>query len=452
MLGLMLALFSIILVGFLIIKKYKPQPVLLMAGFLLMSCAIVFDMHNILPTKESTGFVWFDIFEVLKNTFSTRAAGLGLNIMVVGGFARYMDYIGASKVLAQMVVKPIGKLRAPYVVLAMSYILGQLLGLFINSASGLSLLLMVTLYPILVNLGVSKLSAATVIATTLCLDWSPTDAGSILAANTAGIDIATYWIKYQVPVSIAVMSSVAILHFIVQKWYDKKSGHVPQDIEFDDSIISNNLPPKIYILIPLIPLLLILFFNDLIISSIKMNLIIAVFISILVAMLFEYIRYYDSHKLFNDLQVFFDGMGAEFSSVVTLIVAGEIFAKGLQTVGAIDTIINFAHLLGFSYIGMLLVMVSLIALCSVIMGGNSPFYAFVSLIPTVAAKIAVMPVLLILPLHFASSIARSMSPIAAVIIVVAGMSNLPTMEIVKRASIPMCVALIVNVVATLMIC
>ncbi len=42
---------------------------------------------------------------------------------------------------------------------------------FITSASGLGMLLMVTLFPTLVSLGVSRLSAVAVIATTMSIEW-----------------------------------------------------------------------------------------------------------------------------------------------------------------------------------------------------------------------------------------------------------------------------------------
>ena len=61
---------------------------------------------------------------------------------------------------------------------------------------------------------------------------------------------------------------------------------------------------------------------------------------------------------------------------------------------------------------------------------------------------SVAPVLMLLPMHFAASIARAVSPITAVIVVVSGMANLPPVEVVKRTAIPMAGALIVNVAAT----
>ncbi len=447
--GVILALIVTVLVGFLIVKKYKPQPVLVMGGMILMLCAVGFHLGTILPAKESTGAVFFDLFEFIKKTLSTRVAGLGLSIMAVGGFARYMDQIGASKVLVQLAIKPLRKLKAPYVMLSACFLMGQFLGLFINSASGLGMLLMVTMFPVLVSLGVSRLSATAAIATTMCLDWSPTDPGSVLSAEKAGMSIGVYWQEYQVPVALTVMAFVAVLHYLVQRWFDRREGHkveiiapaaTPADAE--------KLPPVWFALLPMVPLILILTFT-MAIKNIKMDLVNSMLISLFVAMACEFIRSRDLNKVFADIQVFFDGMGMQFAAVVTLVVSGEVFAQGLRSVGAIDSIISSAQNAGFGASGMILVMVGIIAVCSVVMGsGNAPFFAFAALAPVVAAKMSIPPVLMLLPMHFGASIARAVSPITAVIVVTSGIAGVSPFDLVKRTAIPMAGALIVNVAAT----
>jgi DcuC family C4-dicarboxylate transporter len=209
------------------------------------------------------------------------------------------------------------------------------------------------------------------------------------------------------------------------------------------------LPPAFYAILPTIPLILILAFSNLLFASIKMDIVNAMLISVFITMVVEYIRYRDGKKIFNDIQIFFDGMGIQLATVVTLIVAGETFAHGLKTIGAIDAIINSAQNAGLGAAGMIIVMVSIIAVSSVVMGsGNAPFFAFAALTPTVAAKMAVAPVLMLLPMHFAASLARSISPITAVIVVVSGMAGVSPVDVVKRTAIPMVGGLIVNVAAT----
>lgn len=435
-------------VGFLIVKKYKPQPVLFIAGLVLMFTAVLLGFGAILPAKQSTGSVIFDAYEFIKQTMSSRAAGLGLNIMAVGGFARYMDHIGASKALVKLTIRPLLALRSPYLVLAGGWVLGMLLGLCINSASGLAMLLMVTMFPILVSLGVSRLSATAAIATTLCLDWSPSDTGTILSATTAGIDPVLYWTNYQVPIAAVVIPVVAVLHYVVQKWFDKRDNHVVQASELVAAETDEKLPPLIYAILPALPLALILIFSSLWIDWIKMDIIKAMFIGVSIGMIFEYVRLRDGKKVLGDIQSFFDGLGLQMANVITLIVAGETFAKGLVTIGTIDAIIASAQTSGFGAAGMILVMIGIIAVSSVVMGsGNAPFFAFAALTPTVAAKMSVAPVVMLLPMHFAASAARAISPITAVIVVASGMGGVSPFDVVKRTAIPMVGALITIIAA-----
>ena len=452
--GIVISLIVTFWVGYLIVKKYKPQPVLFIAGMVLMFTAVFLGLGKILPVKESTGFVIFDAFEFIRKTFSSRAGGLGLNIMAVAGFARYMDHIGASKALVRLTITPLLALKAPYLVMAGAWILGMCLGLAINSASGLAMLLMVTVFPILTGLGVSRLSATAVIATTLCLDWSPSDTGTLLAATTAGIDPVTYWVKYQVPIAAVVIPVVAVLHYFTQKWMDKRDGH---EVKPTVALVANQqnkelepekMPPMFYAILPVIPLGLILAFSDLWISWIKMDIIKAMFIGLAIGMLVEYLRVRDGKKVLSDIQVFFDGLGMQMANVITLIVAGETFAKGLVTIGTIDSIIHSAQTSGFGAMGMILVMITIIAVSSVIMGsGNAPFFAFAALTPTVAAKMSVAPVVMLLPMHFAASAARAMSPITAVIVVSSSMGGVSPFDVVKRTAVPMAGALITLVAA-----
>ena len=149
----------------------------------------------------------------------------------------------------------------------------MLIGLCINSASGLAMLLMVTMFPILIGLGVSRLSATAAVASTLCFDWSPSDTGTILSATTAGVDpvlywtnyqvpivmvafvvVGTYWTNYQVPIVMVAFVVVGTLHYFTQKYMDKKMGHVvqPMEVEKAEENPADNAPLW-YAILPVIP-------------------------------------------------------------------------------------------------------------------------------------------------------------------------------------------------------
>jgi DcuC family C4-dicarboxylate transporter len=287
------------------------------------------------------------------------------------------------------------------------------------------------------------------IATASCLDLGPGSGNATLAAKNAGMDVAVYFTNYQIPVSIGVMAVVAISHMVLQQYYDRKEGHIAKRIDLESADKDENEPGKLYALLPVLPLVLILVFSQLFIKSIKMDVVTAMIISIAVSMTFEYFRKRNLKEVLKSIQIFFDGMGNQFAAVVTLIVAGEVFAKGLTSIGAIDTIIGSAQTAGFGSLGMTLVMTGVIIVSSIVMGsGNAPFFAFAALAPAVAAKMGIAPVLMLLPMQFAAGIARNVSPITAVVVAVSGISDVPPIEIAKRSAIPMALAILATLLGT----
>lgn len=447
--------------AWLIIRRYKAQTVLFMAGGILLAGSVIMDFGTIMPAGKSTGMWSFDLFELIRTLFANRLAGLGLNIMAVGGFARYMDKIGASNALVSLTIAPLMKLKSPYIVMSACWVLGMFLGLAINSASGLAMLLMVTMFPILVALGVSRISATAAIATTLCLDWSPSDTGTILAAEISGMDPVIYWHTCQIPIACLVIPAVALAHYFTQKIMDKRDGHIVRAMSAADVAVNaetdaekeamNEHPPLAFAILPVIPLALILIFSPLCIPTVKMNIIMAMFIGTVIGMLAQLLHTHDSKRVCGELQIFFDGMGRQLANVITIIIAGEFFAKGLTATGSIDAMIVGAQHTGFGAAGLTLVMIGIIAACSIIMGsGNAPFFAFANLVPDIAAKMGVQAAFMILPMHLIASSARAISPITGVIIVASGMAGISPFDLVRRTAIPMAVSCVLIVIGNFM--
>ncbi|EHM1744024.1 TPA: C4-dicarboxylate ABC transporter, partial [Escherichia coli] len=116
MIKVVIALLVIVIVARLILKGYRAEPVLFIAGLALMVCTWFTGWGTVLPKGVSgTGISFLDPFEVMRNLFSTRAADLGLMIMTLMGFAHYMDHIGANEAVVRVVTRPLRTLRSPYV-------------------------------------------------------------------------------------------------------------------------------------------------------------------------------------------------------------------------------------------------------------------------------------------------------------------------------------------------
>jgi DcuC family C4-dicarboxylate transporter len=454
---MMLALLTTIWTAWMILNGSKPQTVLMLSGLLLMTAALVlipgldFVSDKSLTQSQSTQSKWFDLFAYIRQIFSSRVAGLGLTIMAIAGFAKYMDHIGASRALVFIAVKPLSVLKSPYLVLSLGLVVGQLLAIVISSASGLGLLLMLTMYPILTRLGVSPLAATAMIGTTQCLDLGPASGNSNLAAKTAGLDIIPYFILHQGPVAICVVLTVAALHFFVQRSFDRRMGHVVNEIPHIEHTEAKDedAPPKLYALLPLIPLVLLITFSSLFKMPYSLDIVTAMLMCVAICLVCEFIRLRDAKRVFGSLQVFFDGLGVQFATVITLIVAGEVFANGLKMTGSINGLIDGAKSLGLGGGVFIVVMTAIITVAAIVMGsGNAPFFAFAGLVPDVASSVGVSAVSMILPMQFASSIARSVSPITAVIVAVAGVANVSPVDVVKRTAIPMAGGMAANLAAS----
>ena len=82
--------------------------------------------------------------------------------------------------------------------------------------------MMVTIFPILVRLGVSPVGAAAAVATGHLLDIGPASATSLLVSKTVGLGVEEYFVGYQLKVYIICGIVTAVAHYIWQQYMDKK--------------------------------------------------------------------------------------------------------------------------------------------------------------------------------------------------------------------------------------
>ena len=446
-LGAIISLLVIVVAGRLLLKKYNPHAILLVSGLLMLIIAQVLN-YNLPTLKDPTGFSGFDLFRYIKESFSKTNAGVGLMIMAIGGFVAYIDKIGASNALVYVAMKPLKFFKKkPYIAASLVIPIGQLLFTAIPSAAGLGLLLMASMFPILVNLGVSRLSAVSVITATTAFGIGPASAITASATNIASVDTILFFLNYQIPLVWPLSIVMMITYYFVNSYYDKKNGF-EKEIEETKEIELN--APLIYALIPVMPIILLIVFSKIFsIFSIPISLdtTTAMFISLFVALICELVRTKNIKTVFDSLKTFWNGMGNIFKTVVTLIITADIFAKGLISLGFIDGLLDLAQNLGLGAIGIGVVMTVMIFLASMLMGsGNASFFAFGPLVPKIANKLGVESTSIILPMQLSASMGRTVSPIAGVIIATAEIAKVSTIAIVKRNIIPLVVALVVMLI------
>jgi len=425
--------------------------VLFSAGLIMVALAVVSGVTAILPKgTASSGFIWFDIVDLIRVISMKQASGIGLIIMVAGGFASYMTRIGASDALVRICTAPLKMFRQPYLVLAFGYVIGQFMFIVVPSAAGLAMLLLIVVYPILVGLGVSRAAAAAAIGTTGGMAMGPAAGTAILAAQTAGLEPIVYFVQYQLPIAIPIMITVGLLHVIVQRYYDRKN-----DDEYDTPVETKGTiseSPGWYALFPLFPIVLLVVFSKLVCDSIRLNTITALFLTWLLAMVVEMARTRDIKKTFKDAMSMFKSMGDMFTTIVSLIIAAEVFATGLTASGLIHMIIANAQGVGLGMIAMTTVLTAIVGLVTFLTGsGVGAYSSFASLATTVAPALGGSVEAMVTPMQFAAGMFRAMSPVAGVIIAVAGCAGVTPLAIVRRTVIPMAGGIVVMMICNFLL-
>ena len=441
--GAIISLVFIFFTARLLLKKYNPHAILLVSGLLMLVIA-QFLNYKLPELNDPTGFSGFDLFRYIKEAFSSINAGVGLMIMSIGGFVAYIDKIGASDALVHVSMKPLKLFKKqPYIAASLVIPIGQLLFAAIPSAAGLALLLMASLFPILVNLGVSKLSAVSVITATTAFGIGPASAITASASSIAKMDVVVFFLNYQLPLVLPLSLIMMVTYYFVNKYYDNKEKHIENVASIERKELK---APLVYAIIPILPIILLIVFSEIFNFfnlPIKLDTTTAMIISLFVALICELIRLKNIKEVFNSLTIFWDGMGDIFKTVVTLIITAEIFAKGLISLGFIDGLLDLAQNLGLGGLGIGIVMTVMIFLASMLMGsGNAAFFAFGPLVPNIANKLGIETTSIIVPMELSASMGRTVSPVAGVIIATAAIAKVTTIAIVKRNIIPLSVALV----------
>ncbi|MDU5805211.1 MAG: C4-dicarboxylate transporter DcuC [Haemophilus parainfluenzae] len=390
---LIIGLIAIVLVAYYIVKGYSATGVLMFGGLVLLFISVLMG-HSILPEGvKSTGSTYFDILEYVKYLLGNRGGGLGLMIMVLCGFSVYMTHLGANDVVVKLVSKPLKNIRSPYILMVFAYFLACLMSFAVSSATGLGVLLMATLFPVMVNVGISRGAAAAICASPISIILSPTSGDVVLSA-----EIST--------------------------------------------------APNYYAILPLLPIIGVLIFDGKW-GLPNLHIVTVMVLCFIITAVVDFLRSFNAKQTFDNLVVAYRGMADAFAGVVMLLVAAGVFAQSLSTIGFITNLIDSAQSFGGSAFFMMLVLAVITILATMATGsGNAAFYAFAELIPKLATQMGVNPAFLTIPMLQASNLGRGLSPVSGVVVAVSGMGKISPFEIVKRMSVPMLVGFICVIIGT----
>lgn len=451
-LGVIIGVAMLFIVGYLVLKGKYPPMVLFSSGVFMLFCAVLLKTGFVLPkAAHPSGNSYLDIVEFVRFMFSSKLAHLGLIVMVMVGFASYMTFIGANDAFVRIIIKPLGAFKSPYLMVFFAYLLAKCVSMVITSAVGLGVLCMALMGPALVALGVHRLAVGAVCASSGAVSLVLLGGSTAASAAATKLSILDYVFLYKIPAGLPTILAIALTHALWQRYLDKKEGydykaHIGESLDFDDEVSKPlKAAPLIYALLPFLPMILVVLFSKYAIKGIKLDITSLVLLSLIIGLVFEALRFRSFDRLCEGLKVFLSAMGRAMSGVVSLIIAAGVFAQGFKALGLLNAILDLASTAGLGGLGMSLLFVGITVLITIIAGSNgASFYPLVEMMPTIASKLGVPAVSLVLPMHQASTLARPLSPISGVMVAISGMLKCSVFDLIKRTSVPMIVGLVVH--------
>ena len=232
----------------------------------------------------------------------------------------------------------------------------------------------------------------------------------------------------------------AVSHVFVQYYFDKKDNVKGETLdlkELEGKRQELEKTPAIYAILPIVPIVLLLIFNKMVFKTVTMNVATAMFVAWFLAFLLDLVVRRDVRKSFELSFALFKGMGNILTSTIGLIFVAAFFATGLQNIGLVTMLINGAKNIGLDVTGTGVLLSAVIGVVTVLTGsGVAAFTSLAHIIPDVAKQLGTDGITIMLMMHTASEMLRAISPVAGVIIIVAGFAKVNPLTMVKRTTIP----------------
>ncbi len=408
-----LAVLTIVVTVWALIKRYETRLVLITAG-LFLSCL------SLNPFAALNAFAK-----------SMTNSGLIMAICSAMGFAFVIQMTKCDVHLVKLLsapLRPLGMLLIPAAT-AITYFVS----IAIPSAAGCSAAIAPTLIPIMLRGGVSREgTAAAILAGTFGSMLSPGLSHNAYVAKMAGLEVMEIigiHMPYTLVCGAIAVVGVTVVCLLLGDFHKRGST--------DEVLIANQTDVErvnlFKAIAPLVPVA-ILVTGNLWIPAIKMGVAQAMVIGAAYTLA---ITVADPEKFSKK---FFDGMGHGYGEVLGIIIAAGVFAAGLNASGLIKIFIevlknsNEIARWGGS-IGPFLM--------GVISGsGDAAAFAFNDAVTPHAQSFGMQIPTLGAMAALSGALGRTMSPISGVAIVLCGLTMINPIELTKRLAIPMVVCVI----------
>lgn len=411
---LVIALFILLLTIILLLKQFETRTVLIGSGLLL---AIV-SLHP---------FAALDAF-----ASRMTSACLIQAICASMGFAYVMKLSRCNEHLVYFLAKGLTKIGI--FIIPAATIATMLINTAIPSAAGCAAAAGATLIPLMLNSRVKPaMAGAAILAGTIGSVLSPGWAHNAFVANMAHMEVIEL-IKYHTPYSLIIMGvTLALITVIALVFRDYGMENISQSehVNISDSpLIKPNL---LFAIVPFLPLAILLLGNS-IFPEIKTGIPQAMIIGCLAAFIVTRMN------PFNMTKQFFSGMGSAYGDVIGIIIAASVFAEGLKVSGLVDGFITI--LKSSNEVAQWGASIGPYLMAVLTGSGDAAAFAFNEAVTPYATQMGFTIPSLGMLAAIAGSLGRTMSPVAGVTIVCAGLAGVSPIEVIKRTAPAMLVSIV----------
>lgn len=394
-----------------LVKRYETRLVLCVSGLLM--CIISLDpmaAYNQFAKSMTTG-------------------NLIQSICSAMGFAFLVSYTKCDIHLVQLLTRPMKSLGL--FLIPCCTLLTAVINAAIPSAAGCAAAVGATLIPLMIRSGITPAGAgAAVLAGTYGSNFNPGGAHPVMISGMAGIEPMEFIIENAFTYSVLSLVGALMITVVEVFLRDHKGSGDLGNIQTDTTggITKVNI---LYALAPMVPLVILLLGNTYV-PAIKMGVAQAMLIGVTYTMIVTRINPQNAFK------EFFNGAGKGYGNVLGIIISAGVFAAGLREAGVVDALIEALKQANeYARVGGALGTWAM----AVLMGsGDAATFAFNEAVTPHAAEFGMTISELGNTVMCAAQLGRTMSPIAGVVILLAGMSQVSPIDLVKRTAVPMITA------------
>ena len=401
-----MAVIVVILTIAALIKRYETRLVLIASGL-------------VMALLSGAPMAAFDAFA----TNMTRGSMI-IAICSAMGFAGVISVTRCDVHLVGLLVKPLGKIG--FWLLPACMLVASCVAVAIPSAAGCAAALGPTMIPLMVRAGFHPaIAGAAIIGSISPSTLSPGSSHNVFIAKLADMEVMDLIVQFAPNIlTLCALNiiMVTLMIFVFKDYKKPEEGHeVMMSVEADARGQLPENPNVLMAIAPILPVVL-LVLGATIVPAMKMSVAAAMVLGAIYAVL---VTRSNPETVCRE---FFTGMGKGYGNILGIIIAAGVFAGGLKAAGVIDALIEY------------LTHSNDLARYAANFGPLAG-HAFNQSVTPYAEQFGLSIPSLGMVASLSGALGRMCSPLAGATIVVAGMTRLSPMDIVKRMAPPMLINL-----------